>query len=63
MGTELNIPLNASVSCATDKQGKWKTTVCCNFQAQLSYNIIKELEPVLSRVRFQTADLGQAEEL
>lgn len=59
MATELNIPLNANVSCITDKQGKWKTTMCCNFQVQLSYNIIKELEPVLCRVRFQTAELSR----
>lgn len=62
MGTELNIPLNASVCCSTDKPGKWKTSACRSFQAQLSYNIIKELEPVLSRVWFQTAELGQTED-
>lgn len=59
MGTELNIPLDASVCCSADKQGEWKTTACHNLQAQLSCNIIKELEPVLSRVWFQTAGFKQ----
>lgn len=54
MGTELSVPVDARVCCSSDKQGKWKTTACTYFQAQLSCNIIKELDSVFSRVGFQT---------
>lgn len=58
-GTDLSLLLSASVCCSPDKQQKWKSTFCWfpkwDFQAWLSYNIIKELEVVLSRVWFQAA--------
>lgn len=58
-GTDLNLLLSASVCCSADKHENQKTTFCCfpnrNFPAHLSYNMIKELEVVLSRVWFQAA--------